>query len=228
MDLESNPQNRSPESRPGVVYPKFHRKDNLNPRHINLPVPAPHAQYAVPSRHFHPLPQLPRPPFAIPQQHALSHQQQNNLPEQPNQMPPPPNQGVPQQNPLGQPPPQLSAACQAGPNSAFFNTPVSHRPQSPPAEAALPEQQPPPMLQGGHSPLRAIAQPGPILPSHLNNFTDENPPGLPVGEALGEFSDRCWMWQIQRWFTQMTLLYNISWVRIGSFLQITPAKESIS
>ncbi|XP_059989064.1 probable helicase with zinc finger domain isoform X1 [Lagenorhynchus albirostris] len=184
MDLESNPQNRSPESRPGVVYPKFHRKDNLNPRHINLPVPAPHAQYAVPSRHFHPLPQLPRPPFAIPQQHALSHQQQNNLPEQPNQMPPPPNQGVPQQNPLGQPPPQLSAACQAGPNSAFFNTPVSHRPQSPPAEAALPEQQPPPMLQGGHSPLRAIAQPGPILPSHLNNFTDENPPGLPVGEAL--------------------------------------------
>lgn len=108
-------------------------------------------------------------------------------------MPPHPNQGVPQQNPLGQPPPQLSAACQAGPNSAFFNTPVSHRPQSPPAEAALPEQQPPPMLQGGHSPLRAIAQPGPILPSHLNNFADENPPGLPVGEALGKFSDRCWM-----------------------------------
>lgn len=40
------------------------------------------------------------------------------------------------------------------------------------------------MLQEGHSPLRAIAQPGPLLPSHLNNFADENPPGLPIGEAL--------------------------------------------
>ncbi|KAK2500727.1 hypothetical protein MC885_012014, partial [Smutsia gigantea] len=108
IDLESHPQNRSPESRPGVVYSntKFHRKDNLNPRHINLPLPAPHA-------------------------HA-----------------------------------------------------VSHRPHSPPAEAVIPEQQPPPMLQEGPSPLRAITQPGPILPSHLNNFTDENPPGLPIGEAL--------------------------------------------
>ncbi|EPY86444.1 hypothetical protein CB1_000313047 [Camelus ferus] len=57
-------------------------------------------------------------------------------------------------------------------------------PRSPPAEAVIPEQQPPPLLQEGHSPLRAIAQPGPILPSHLNNFTDENPPGLPIGEAL--------------------------------------------
>ena len=189
MDLVSNPQNRSPESRPGVVYPKFHRKDNLNPRHINLPLPAPHAQYAIPSRHFHPLPQLPRPPFPIPQQHALLNQQQNNLPEQPNPMPPQPNQAVPQQNPLG----QLSAACQAGPSSAFFNTAASHRPQSPPAEAAGPEQPPPPMLQAGRSPLRAIAQPGPVLPSHLNSFTDENPPGLPVGEALGKFSDHCWM-----------------------------------
>ena len=185
--MESNPQNRSPESRPGVVYPntKFHRKDNLNPRHINLPLPAPHAQYAIPSRHFHPLPQLPRPPFPIPQQHALLNQQQNNLPEQPNQV-------VQQQNPLNQltqqPPPQLSPAYQSGPNSAFFNNAVSHRPQSPPTEAVIPEQQPPPMLQEGHSPLRAIAQPGPILPSHLNNFTDENPPGLPIGEALGKCS----------------------------------------
>uniref|UniRef100_A0A452UYR9 Probable helicase with zinc finger domain n=1 Tax=Ursus maritimus TaxID=29073 RepID=A0A452UYR9_URSMA len=190
IDLESNPQNRSPESRPGVVYPntKFHRKDNLNPRHINLPLPAPHAQYAIPSRHFHPLPQLPRPPFPIPQQHALLNQQQSNLPEPPNQMPPQPNQVVPPQNPLNQltqqPPPQLSPAYQAGPNSAFFNSAVSHRPQSPPAEAVIPEQQPPPMLQEGPSPLRAIAQPGPLLPSHLNNFTDENPPGLPIGEAL--------------------------------------------
>ncbi|KAM7067154.1 putative helicase with zinc finger domain isoform 2-T5 [Molossus nigricans] len=190
IDLESNPQNRSPESRPGVVYSntKFHRKDNLNPRHINLPLPAPHAQYAIPSRHFHPLPQLPRPPFPVPQQHALLNQQQNNLPEQPNQMPPQPNQVVQQQNPLNQlpqqPPPQLSPAYQAGPNSAFFNNAVSHRPQSPPAEAVISEQQPAPMLQEGHSPLRAIAQPSPILPSHLNNFTEENPPGLPIGEAL--------------------------------------------
>ncbi|ELW67473.1 putative helicase with zinc finger domain [Tupaia chinensis] len=190
VDLESNPQNRSPESRPGVVYPntKFPRKDNLNPRHINLPLPAPHAQYAIPNRHFHPLPQLPRPPFPIPQQHTLLNQQQNNLPEQPNPMPPQPNQVVQQQNHLNQqaqpPPPQLSPAYQAGPSNAFFNNAVSHRPQSPPTEAVVPEQQPPPMLQEGHSPLRAIAQPGPILPSHLNNFIDENPPGLPIGEAL--------------------------------------------
>ncbi|XP_010615101.1 probable helicase with zinc finger domain isoform X1 [Fukomys damarensis] len=190
VDLESNPQNRSPESRPGVVYPntKFPRKDNLNPRHINLPLPAPHAQYAIPNRHFHPLPQLPRPPFPIPQQHTLLNQQQNNLPEQPNQMPPQPNQVVQQQSQLNpqaqQPPPQLSPAYQAGPSSAFFHNAVSHQPQSPPAETVIPEQQPPPMLQEGHSPLRAIAQPGPLLPSHLNNFIDENPPGLPVGEAL--------------------------------------------
>ncbi|VTJ65717.1 Hypothetical predicted protein [Marmota monax] len=190
VDLESNPQNRSPESRPGVVYPntKFPRKDNLNPRHINLPLPAPHAQYAIPNRHFHPLPQLPRPPFPIPQQHTLLNQQQNNLPEQPNQIPPQPNQVVQQQSQLTpqaqQPPPQLSPAYQPTPNSAFFNNAVSHRPQSPPAEAVISEQQPPPMLQEGHSPLRAIAQPGPVLPSHLNNFIDENPPGLHIGEAL--------------------------------------------
>uniref|UniRef100_A0A2K5I4S5 C3H1-type domain-containing protein n=1 Tax=Colobus angolensis palliatus TaxID=336983 RepID=A0A2K5I4S5_COLAP len=190
VDLESNPQNRSPESRPSVVYPstKFPRKDNLNPRHINLPLPAPHAQYAIPNRHFHPLPQLPRPPFPIPQQHTLLNQQQNNLPEQPNQMPPQPNQVVQQQSQLNQqpqqPPPQLSPAYQAGPNNAFFNNAVAHRPQSPPAEAVISEQQPPPMLQEGHSPLRAITQPGPILPSHLNSFIDENPPGLPIGEAL--------------------------------------------
>lgn len=190
VDLESNPQNRSPESRPGVFYPntKFPRKDNLNPRHINLPLPGPHAQYAIPSRHFHPLPQLPRPPFPIPQQHTLLNQQQNNLPEQPNQMPPQPNQVVQQQNQLNpqvqQPPPQLSPAYQAGPNSAFFHNAVSHQPQSPPAETVIPEQQPPPMLQEGHSPLRAIAQPGPLIASHLNNFIDENPPGLPIGEAL--------------------------------------------
>lgn len=40
------------------------------------------------------------------------------------------------------------------------------------------------MLQEGHSPLRALAQPGPILPSPLNSFPDESPPGLPMGEAL--------------------------------------------
>jgi hypothetical protein len=42
------------------------------------------------------------------------------------------------------------------------------------------------MLQEGPSPLRAIAQPGPLLPSHLNNFLDENSTGLPIGEALGK------------------------------------------
>ncbi|XP_042639487.1 probable helicase with zinc finger domain [Orycteropus afer afer] len=193
VDLESNPQNRSPESRPGVVYPnpKFHRKDNLNPRHINLPLPAPHAQYAIPNRHFHPLPQLPRPPFPIPQQHNLLNQQQTNLPEQPNQMAPQAGQVVSQRNQLNQQtqePPQLSPAYQAAASSAFFNSAVSHRPpQSPPAQAVTPEQPPPPpppVLQEGHSPLRAIAQPSPILPSHLSNFIDENASGLPVGEAL--------------------------------------------
>ncbi|XP_061249062.1 probable helicase with zinc finger domain isoform X3 [Bos javanicus] len=183
IDLESNPQNRSPESRSGIVYPhpKFHRKDNLTPRHINLPLPAPHAQYAIPGRHFHPLPQLPRPPFPIPQQHALLNQQQSNLPEQPSPVPAQPSQVAPQ---LGPPPPQLSPAYPAGPGSAFFNNAVPHRPQSPPAEAVVPEQQPPAVLQEGHSPLRALAQPGPILPSPLNSFPDESPPGLPMGEAL--------------------------------------------
>ncbi|XP_055264762.1 probable helicase with zinc finger domain isoform X5 [Moschus berezovskii] len=183
IDLEPNPQNRSPESRPGIVYPnpKFHRKDNLTPRHINLPLPAPHAQYAIPGRHFHPLPQLPRPPFPIPQQHALLSQQQSNLPEQPSPVPAQPSQVAPQ---LGPPPPQLSPAYPAGPGSAFFNNAVPHRPQSPPSEAVVPEQQPPPVLQEGHSPLRALTQPGPILPSPLNSFPDESPPGLPIGEAL--------------------------------------------
>ncbi|XP_023569631.1 probable helicase with zinc finger domain isoform X1 [Octodon degus] len=190
VDLESHSQNRSPESRPAVVYPntKFPRKDNLNPRHINLPLPAPHAQYTIPTRHFHALPQLPRPPFPIPQQHTLLNQQQNNLPEQPNQVPPQPNQVVQQQSqlnpPAQQPPPQLSPAYQAGPNNTFFHNAISHQPQSPPAETVVPEQQPPPMLQEGHSPLRAIPQPAPLLPSHLNSFIDENPPGLPIGEAL--------------------------------------------
>uniref|UniRef100_A0A5F9CI28 Helicase with zinc finger n=1 Tax=Oryctolagus cuniculus TaxID=9986 RepID=A0A5F9CI28_RABIT len=190
VDLESNPQNRSPESRPGVIYPntKFPRKDNLNPRHINLPLPTPHAQYAIPNRHFHPLPQLPRPPFPIPQQHTLLNQQQGSLPEQPNPMPPQPNQLAQQQSPLDQqspqPAPPLSPAYQAGPSPAFFSAAAAQRPPSPPAEAVLPEQQPPPLLHGGHSPLRAIAQPGPMLPPHLNNFLEENPPGLPLGEAL--------------------------------------------
>ncbi|XP_060058592.1 probable helicase with zinc finger domain isoform X2 [Erinaceus europaeus] len=194
VDLESNPPNRSPESRPSVIYPntKFHRKDNLNPRHLSLPLPAPHAQYAIPSRHFPPLPQLPRPPFPVPQQHTLlSQPQQHTLPEQPNQMPPQPSQvAQPQQqqppNQLAQqPPPQLSPAYQAGPGGAFFNHAVSHRPQSPPAQTVLPEQHPPMLQEGhGHSPLRAVAQPGHILPAHLNNFADESPAGLPVGEVL--------------------------------------------
>ncbi|XP_040100305.1 probable helicase with zinc finger domain [Oryx dammah] len=184
IDLESNPQNRSPESRPGIVYPnpKFHRKDNLTPRPVALPPPAPpHAQYAIPGRHFHPLPQLPRPAFPIPQPHALLNQQQSHLPEPPSPVPAQPSQVAP---PLGPPPPQLSPAYAAGPGGAFFNNAVPHRPQSPPAEAAVPEQQPPAVLPEGHSPLRALAQPGPILPSPLNSFPDESPPGLPVGEAL--------------------------------------------
>ncbi|KAH0508329.1 putative helicase with zinc finger domain [Microtus ochrogaster] len=74
---------------------------------------------------------------------------------------------------------------QAGPTNAFFNNAVAHRPQSPPAaEAVVPEQQPSPVLPDSHSPLRAITQPGPILASPLNNFVDENSPGLPIGEAL--------------------------------------------
>ncbi|XP_021572105.1 probable helicase with zinc finger domain [Carlito syrichta] len=62
VDLESSPQTRSPETRPGAVYPgaKFPRKDNLHPRHIGLPLAAPHAQYAGPGRHLPPLPPLPR------------------------------------------------------------------------------------------------------------------------------------------------------------------------
>ncbi|XP_006886330.1 PREDICTED: probable helicase with zinc finger domain isoform X2 [Elephantulus edwardii] len=188
VDLESNPQNRSPESRPGCIYPntKFHRKDNLNPRHINLPLPAPHPQYVIPNRHFHALPQLPRPPFPVQQQHSLLNQPPNNLSEQPNPMPPQPNPVVPQQNPLNQqpqpPPPQLSPAFQAGPSSAFLNNAGSHRPQSP--ESVVPEQQPPPMLHEGHSPLRAMAQHSPMLPSHLSNFMEESASGLPLGEAL--------------------------------------------
>lgn len=46
------------------------------------------------------------------------------------------------------------------------------------------EQQLPPGLPDGHSPLRAITQPGPILASPLNNFVDESSPGLPIEEAL--------------------------------------------
>ncbi|XP_016830801.1 probable helicase with zinc finger domain isoform X4 [Cricetulus griseus] len=73
---------------------------------------------------------------------------------------------------------------QAGPTNALFNNAVAHRPQSPAAEAVVPEQQPTPVLPDGHSPLRAITQPAPILASPLNNFVDESSPGLPVGEAL--------------------------------------------
>lgn len=51
-----------------------------------------------------------------------------------------------------------------------------------------PEQQVPPGLSDGHSPLRAITQPGPILASPLNNFVDESSPGLPIEEALGKLA----------------------------------------
>ncbi|ERE69215.1 putative helicase with zinc finger domain protein [Cricetulus griseus] len=56
--------------------------------------------------------------------------------------------------------------------------------RSPESQAVVPEQQPTPVLPDGHSPLRAITQPAPILASPLNNFVDESSPGLPVGEAL--------------------------------------------
>ncbi|XP_044529899.1 probable helicase with zinc finger domain isoform X2 [Gracilinanus agilis] len=189
-DLDSNTQNRSPEARPGFAYPnpKFHRKDNLNARHLNLHLTAPHAQYAVPHRHYQHLSQLPRQAFPAQQPQNLG-QQQNHFPEQPTQIPPQPqpNQAVQQHNHLNQQtqqqPSQLSPTYQAGPNHSFFNNAVSHRPHSPAVDSMISEQHPTPMHQEVN-PLRSIAQHNPMIPSHLNNFSEENPPGLPLGEAL--------------------------------------------
>uniref|UniRef100_G3WH55 Helicase with zinc finger n=1 Tax=Sarcophilus harrisii TaxID=9305 RepID=G3WH55_SARHA len=188
-DLDSNPQNRSPETRPGVAYPnpKFHRKDNLNPRHLNLHLTAPHTQYAVPHRHYQHLSQLPRQPFPVQQPSSLN-QQQNHFPEQLTQITPQPNQAVQQHNHLNQQtqqqPSQLSPTYQIGPSHSFFNNAVSHRPHSPAVDAVVSEQHPPSMLQEANS-LRSIAQHNTMIPpTHLNNFIEESPPGLPLGEAL--------------------------------------------
>ncbi|KFP58549.1 putative helicase with zinc finger domain, partial [Cathartes aura] len=175
VDLEANSQNRSPESRSTVGYPnaKFHRKDNLNPRQLNLHLTPPHSQYAVPSRHFQHLSQIPRQPYPLQQQQNLLSQQQNHLPEQQNQMPPQQSQVVQQHNHLNQQPPQpsqLSPAYQAGPSQSFFNNPIPHRPHSPAVDAVISEQHPPPMLQEVNNPLRPIAQHNPVLPTHLINF----------------------------------------------------------
>ncbi|XP_068034437.1 probable helicase with zinc finger domain [Anomalospiza imberbis] len=192
VDLEANPQQRSPESRSSVGYPnaKFHRKDNPNPRQLNLHLTPPHSQFAVPNRHFQHLSQLPRQPYPLQQQQQqqnLLSQQQNHLPEQPNQMPPQQSQVVQQHNHLNQQPPppsQLSPAFQAGPSQSFFNNPIPHRPHSPAVDAVISEQHPPPLLQEVNNPLRPIAQHNPVLPTHLNNFIEENPSGMPLGDTL--------------------------------------------
>ncbi|OXB64835.1 hypothetical protein ASZ78_006573 [Callipepla squamata] len=190
VDLDANSQNRSPESRSNVAYPnaKFHRKDNLNPRQLNLHLTPPHSQYAVPNRHFQHLSQIPRQPYPLQQQQNLLSQQQNHLPEQQNQMPPQQSQVVQQHNHLNQQPPQpsqLSPAYQAGPSQSFFNNPIPHRPHSPAVDAVISEQHPPPLLQEVSNPLRPIAQHNPVLPTHLNNFIEENPSGIPLGDTLG-------------------------------------------
>ncbi|NXX91292.1 HELZ helicase, partial [Centropus bengalensis] len=189
VDLEANCQNRSPESRSSVAYPnaKFHRKDNLNPRQLNLHLTPPHSQYAVPNRHFQHLSQIPRQPYPLQQQQNLLSQQQHHLPEQQNQMPPQPSQVVQQHNHLNQQPPQpsqLSPAYPAGPSQSFFNNPIPHRPHSPAVDAVISEQHPPPLLQEVNNPLRPIAQHNPVLPTHLNNFIEENPSGMPLGDTL--------------------------------------------
>ncbi|XP_053231317.1 probable helicase with zinc finger domain isoform X1 [Podarcis raffonei] len=190
VDLEANSQNRSPELRPSAAYPnsKFHRKDNLNPRQLNLHLTPPHAQYAVPNRHFQHLPQIPRQPYPLQQPHNPLSQQQNHLSEQQNQMDPQQNQIAQQHNHLNQQPlqtpSQLSPAYQTGPNQSFFKNPVPHRPHSPGVDTVISEQHPPSLLQEVGNPLRPIAQHNPMLPPHLNHFIEENPPGMPIGEQL--------------------------------------------
>ncbi|XP_013914314.1 PREDICTED: probable helicase with zinc finger domain [Thamnophis sirtalis] len=190
VDLEANPQNRSPESRSSSSYPnsKFHRKDNINPRQLNIHLTPPQAQYAVPSRPFQHLAQISRHPYPGPPQPNLLSQQQNHLSEQHNQMPPPQSQIVQQHSHLNQQPQppssQLSPAFPTGPNQSFFKNPVPHRPHSPGTDTSVLEQLPPSVLQDVSSPLRPIAQPNLMMPSHLNHFIEENPPGVSVGEPL--------------------------------------------
>ncbi|KAG8129284.1 hypothetical protein E2320_016421 [Naja naja] len=190
VDLEANPQNRSPELRSSSSYPnsKFHRKDNLNPRQLNIHLTPPQAQYTVPSRPFQHLAQISRHPYPVPPQPNLLSQQQNQLSEQHNQMPPLQSQIVQQHNHLNQQPQppssQLSPAFPTGPNQSFFKNPVPHRPHSPGTDSSVLEQLPPSVLQDVSSPLRPIAQPNLMMPSHLNHFIEENPPGVSVGEPL--------------------------------------------
>ncbi|KAJ7423981.1 hypothetical protein BTVI_07975 [Pitangus sulphuratus] len=193
VDLEAGSQQRSPESRSGVGFPnaKFHRKENPNPRQLNLHLTPPHSQFAVPNRHFQHLSQIPRQPYPLQQQQQqqqnLLSQQQNHLPDQANQMPPQQSQVVQQHNHLNQQPPQpsqLSPAYQAGPSQSFFNNPIPHRPHSPAVDAVISEQHPPPLLQEVNNPLRPLAQHNPVLPTHLNNFIEENPSGMPLGDTL--------------------------------------------
>ncbi|XP_030064309.1 putative helicase with zinc finger domain isoform X1 [Microcaecilia unicolor] len=188
VDVEAGPQTRSPESRSSNFYPnpKFHRKDNLNPRHLNVHLTPPPPQYAVPSRHFQHLSQLPRQPYPVQQQQQqqnLLTSQQNHLPEQQSQMPPQQGPVVQQHNHLNQQPSQLSPAFQAGPNHSFFNSPLPHGPHSPGIDTVIPEQHPP-LLQEVNNLLRPAAQHNSLLPSHLNSFIEESPSGLAVGEAL--------------------------------------------
>ncbi|XP_066470056.1 probable helicase with zinc finger domain isoform X2 [Tiliqua scincoides] len=190
VDLEANSQNRSPESRSSTAYPnsKFHRKDNLNPRQLNLHLPSSHAQYAVPNRHFQHLSQIPRQPYPVPQQQNLLSQQQNHLSEQQNQIHPQQSQIVQQHNHLNQqplqPPSQLSPAYQTGSSQSFFKNPVPNRPHSPGVDAVISEQHPQSLLQEVNNPLRPITQHNPMIPPHLNHFIEENPPGMSIGEPL--------------------------------------------
>ncbi|XP_077184514.1 putative helicase with zinc finger domain isoform X2 [Paroedura picta] len=190
VDLEVSSQSRSPELRASTAYAnsKFHRKDNLNSRQLNLHLTPPYTQYAAPNRHFQHVSQIPRQPYPIQQQQNLLSQQQNHLPEQQNQMHPQQSQIVQQHNHLNQqpqqPPSQLSPAYQTSPNQSLFKNSVSHRPHSPGIDAVMSEQHPPSLLQEVTNPLRPIAHHNPVMPSHLNHFIEENPPGMPIGEPL--------------------------------------------
>ncbi|XP_069511137.1 probable helicase with zinc finger domain isoform X3 [Ambystoma mexicanum] len=189
VDLEANAQSRSPESRSNAGFPnqKFHRKNNVNPRHLNIHLTPPHPQYTVPSRHFQHTGQLPRQPYPVQPQPNVLPQQQNHLSEQQNQMPLSQSQTVQQHNHLNPQPQQqssqLSPAYQSAPNHSFFNAPMAHRTHSPGIDSRVLEQHhhhPPPVLQEVTTPLRPIQQHHP----HMNNFMEDNPPGVPVGEAL--------------------------------------------
>ncbi|KAM4691302.1 putative helicase with zinc finger domain [Rhinophrynus dorsalis] len=189
VELDPNAQ-RSPESRANAAFlnPKFHRKDNPNQRHMNIHLTPPHPQYAMANRHYQHLSQLQRPPYSLQQQQNLLTQQQTHLSELQNQIPPQQGPAVQQQqhNHLNQPPQpsQLSPAFQPSPNHSFFNNPVPHRPHSPSVDGMMPEQPPPPLLQDMNNPLRPVPQHNPMLSSHMNNFIEDGPQGMPASETL--------------------------------------------